>query len=208
MIGPSHRAAFRGISVNMQSGYQTPLGIVPVDQDFAKKIIDASTNIHWIPRAHILEHSLEIQLPFLQTVIRDFKIVPIIMGEQDLGICKDLSRALIKVAGDTDNTLFLASTDLSHYHNYRRALELDREFIKYIRECNPEGLAKALASGKCEACGHGPVIANMLVARKLSADRAVILKYANSGDVTGDHKRVVGYLSAVLIRSYGKGRYQ
>jgi hypothetical protein len=200
MVGPSHRARFKGASINLQSGYKTPLGIVPVDQDLAKKIIDTSDQIRWVPQAHVREHSLEIQLPFLQTVLSDFQIVPILMGEQDFKTCSDLADSLLQVTGTMGNTLLLASSDLSHFHTYKRARELDMRFINHVREFDPSGLASSLSTGSCEACGGGPSITVMLAAQRLGANRTLILKYANSGDVTGDHSRVVGYLSAALIR--------
>jgi len=200
LIGPSHRTGFKGASINLQSGYKTPLGIVPVDQELAKKLIDTSDQIRWVPKAHAREHSLEIQLPFLQTVLSDFQIVPIIMGEQDFKTCSDLAESLFRVTGTMGNILLLASSDLSHFHDYNRAKELDMRFIKHVREFDPNGLASALSSGFCEACGGGPSITVMLAAQRRGANRALILKYANSGDVTGDHSRVVGYLSAALIR--------
>ena len=200
LVGPSHQVGFRGVSVNLQSGYKTPLGIVPVDQDLAKEIINSNDKFRWFPQAHAREHSLEIQLPFLQTVLSDFQIVPIIMGEQDFKTCSDLADSLFRVTGTMGNTLLLASSDLSHFHSYNRARELDMRFIKHVREFDPLGLANALSSGACEACGGGPAITVMLAAQKLGANHALILKSANSGDVTGDHSRVVGYVSAALIR--------
>ena len=205
MIGPSHRVGFRGASVNMQSGYKTPLGIVPVDRDLGKRILNGNDFLQGVPRAHASEHSLEIQLPFLQTVLKDFQIVPILMGDQDLKTCAHLARSLARVMTNMDRILLLASTDLSHFHRYERARELDLKFIKHVREFDPKGLADSLSSGKCEACGRGPAITVMLAAQALGANRAVILNYANSGDVTGDHGRVVGYLSAALIRASGRG---
>ncbi|NNG08374.1 MAG: AmmeMemoRadiSam system protein B [Desulfobacteraceae bacterium] len=205
MIGPSHRVGFRGASVNMQSGYKTPLGIVPVDRDLGKRILNGDDFLQGVPRAHASEHSLEIQLPFLQTVLKDFQIVPILMGDQDLKTCAHLARSLARVMTNMDRILLLASTDLSHFHRYERAKELDLKFIKHVREFDPKGLADSLSSGKCEACGRGPAITVMLAAQALGANRAVILNYANSGDVTGDHGRVVGYLSAALIRASGRG---
>jgi hypothetical protein len=200
MIGPSHRVRFKGASANLQSGYRTPLGTVPVDQNLAKKIIDISPQIRWVPRAHAHEHSLEIQLPFLQTVLSDFQIVPIVMGQQDFNTCSDLAESLVKVLGNREKTLILASSDLSHFHNYNQANRLDKEFAKHVRNFDPTGLANSLSSGSCEACGGGPVITVMLVAKTSGANRTMILNYANSGDVTGDHRRVVGYLSAALLR--------
>jgi len=205
MIGPSHRVGFRGASVNMQSGYKTPLGIIPVDRDLGKRILNGDDFLQGVPRAHASEHSLEIQLPFLQTVLKDFQIVPILMGDQDLKTCSHLARSLARVMTNMDRILLLASTDLSHFHRYERARELDLKFIKHVREFDPKGLADSLSSGKCEACGRGPAITVMLAAQALGANRAVILNYANSGDVTGDHGRVVGYLSAALIRASGRG---
>jgi len=199
LIGPSHRVAFRGVSVNLQSAYKTPFGMVPVDQETGRRLLDTGPNIQWLRKAHALEHSLEIQLPFLQTVLNNFQIVPIVMGEQDMKTCSDLADTLIQVLGDSPETLLLASTDLSHFHNYRQAEALDLKFIEQVKRFDPEGLLKDLLSGKCEACGAGPVITTLLTARKLRADHAVILKYANSGDVTGDHSRVVGYMSAALV---------
>ena len=201
MIGPSHRAAFRGASVSMQDGYRTPLGIVPVDRQFARKMLEQNNVVHWLPRAHAQEHSLEIQLPFLQTVIPDFRIVPIIMGEQDYETCLSLAESVAAMIGDSKGTLILASTDLSHFHNYSQAIVLDTAFIRHVESFDPEGLSQALAAGECEACGGGPAVTALLAAQKLGADRSEILHYANSGDVTGDHHRVVGYLSAAMTRT-------
>ena len=201
MIGPSHRVRFRGASVNLQSGYETPLGTVPVDLSLAKKIINAGPDFGYVPQAHVREHSLEIQIPFLQSVLKDFQIVAILMGEQDYKICSNLAGALARVLVSMNDTLLLASTDLSHFHSYERARELDSEFIKHVSRFDPQGLAESLSKGKCEACGQGPTVTTMLVARELGANRTVILKYANSGDVTGDHSRVVGYLSAAMLKN-------
>jgi AmmeMemoRadiSam system protein B len=199
LIGPSHRMAFRGVSVNLQGGYETPLGIVPVDRGLAKRILNSDPCINWIKQAHSLEHSLEIQLPFLQTVLSTFEMVPILMGEQDFGTCLKLADALVPLIAGDNNTLLVASSDLSHYHTYNDAKVLDSLFIRHVKSFNPEKLAKDLSAGKCEACGGGPVITTLLAVRKLGAKQSIILKYANSGDVTGDHSRVVGYLAAALI---------
>jgi AmmeMemoRadiSam system protein B len=204
LIGPSHRLAFRGVSVNMQGGYQTPLGVASVDMDFGKKLIDAHPNIQWFPKAHAQEHSLEIQIPFLQTVLDDFSIVPILMGQQDYKTCQELSTTLARIIGHDQETLILASTDLSHFHHDKKARELDNQFIQHVRSFNPKALNTALASRQCEACGGGPTVTVMLAAKALNADRSVILNYANSGDVTGDGSRVVGYLSAAIIDAHSK----
>jgi AmmeMemoRadiSam system protein B len=199
---------FRGVSVNLQTGYETPLGIVPVDRNLGKRLLEAGSYIRWLREAHAREHSLEIQLPFLQSVLGDFQIVPILMGQQDYKLCSKLATTLRQVLGDTEDTLILASSDLSHFYTYDQAKVMDFQFIARIRAVDPKGLAEDLSTGKCEACGGGPVITTLLTARNLGADRALILSYANSGDVTGDHRRVVGYLSAALIKSSDRGPHR
>jgi hypothetical protein len=201
LIGPSHRVGFRGISVSQYSGYNTPLGVAPVDQDLAKKLLTTNPQMKWVPQADAQEHSLEIQIPFLQSVLQEFRIVPIIMGEQDLETCALLAKSLIQVLPNKEDAVILASTDLSHFHADQQARILDEDFIRHVRQFAPESLAKAVVSGSCEACGAGPTIAAMLAARELGANRSVILNYANSGDVTGDRRQVVGYLSAALIKT-------
>lgn len=201
LIGPSHYMRFKGASVNLQSAYETPLGIVPVDQEMAKKILNADPNIRWLKKAHKSEHCLEIQLPFLQTVLHNFRIVPIIMGQQDYATCSNLANVLAQVMDDNKDTLLLASSDLSHFHAYEQANELDLRFIEQVKRFDPQGLANDLSAGKCEACGGGPVITVLLAAKAMGASQSVILNYANSGDVTGDRSRVVGYVSSALIRT-------
>jgi AmmeMemoRadiSam system protein B len=205
LVGPSHRMSFAGVSVNLQSGYETPLGTVPIDQKLAERILNTGPNLRWLRKAHSGEHSLEIQLPFLQTVLRNFKIVPLIMGQQDFQTCSHLSKTISRVLSDAEDTLLIASSDLSHFHSYNQAKALDRIFIDHVGMFDPQGLSKDLLLGKCEACGGGPVITVLLAARELGADRTAILNHANSGDVTGDHGRVVGYLSAAVIKSSDTG---
>lgn len=203
MIGPCHRPLFNGASVNLQKGYKTPLGIVPVDQGFAKRLIKESDIIRYVPMAHAFEHSLGVELPFLQAVLNNFKIVPILLGEQDIQTCKKLARCIFRLLKNDpylENTLILASSDLSHYHSYDKAIHMDRILIDHIKDMDPYGLNDDLLNAKCEACGKGAIITALIVAEMLGANKAMVLKYANSGDVTGDHSQVVGYVAAVLLR--------
>jgi MEMO1 family protein len=200
LIGPSHRFGFKGISVDQPSGYRTPLGVVPVDREFVKKLMDADSTLRDVPQAHSQEHSLEIQVPFLQVVLKRFSLVPIVMGQQDLDTCSRLAGTLNRVLGQDRKSLVIASTDLSHFHSDTRARELDKEFIRNVETFDPEGLWRSISGGSCEACGGGPAVAAMLTARALGADRAALLRYATSGDVTGDRRQVVGYVSAALIK--------
>ena len=201
LIGPSHRIPFSGVSVNLQSSYETPLGTVPVDRSLAKRLIETSAEIRCIPKAHAHEHALEIQIPFLQTVLKNFQIVPLLLGQQDMKTCHHLARSLIRALGSTKETLFLASTDLSHFHPAKQAERLDHLFIERIKAFDTTGLSRSLASRNCEACGGGAVMTVMLAVKKRGANRSVVLDYAHSGHVTGDFERVVGYLSAAFIES-------
>jgi AmmeMemoRadiSam system protein B/AmmeMemoRadiSam system protein A len=200
VIAPSHRAYFKGASVYNKKGYRTPLGVVPVDEDLSNEIIAKDSMIGYHPQAHISEHSLEVQVPFLQVVLKEFRLIPIVMGSQDFNTCNLLSEAVVKTIKD-EKVLIIASTDLSHFHHYDKAVDLDKIVLKHIETFDPEGFSQALDKGRCEACGGGPVITAMLIARKLGANKARVLKYANSGDVTGDKSRVVGYASAVLYKN-------
>ena len=199
VIAPSHRVYFKGASVYSQGAFRTPLGLIPIDEDICQKMIQASPAISFYPQAHAQEHSLEVQLPFLQTVLKDFKLIPIVMGDQNLENCKILSDAIFQ-AIKGKKVLIVASTDLSHFYSYDEALKLDNVVIDRIKNFDTQGFASDISEGKCEACGAGPVITTMLLAQKMGANKSLILKYANSGDVTRDKSRVVGYLAAVLYQ--------
>jgi len=203
VIAPSHRYGFRGVSVFGGSGYETPLGVVPVDGEMASSIRDASGDFHYEPRAHAAEHSLEVQVPFLQRTLGGFRIVPIVMGEQDEGTVRALAEAVARAARDAApaRVLLVASTDLSHFHPYDEAVALDSVVQDAVERFDPEGLLSSLRRGDCEACGGGPAAAVMVAARELGADGASVLGYRNSGDVTGDRSGVVGYMAAALTRA-------
>jgi AmmeMemoRadiSam system protein B len=143
------------------------------------------------------EHALEVQLPFLQHVLYDFKLLPIVMGNQDAANVDALSKALAELLKDC-NALIVASSDLSHFHNYDKAVLLDKVVVEDINEFNDIKLAQDLTSNACEMCGGGPVLAAMKACRKLGANKAKVLLYRNSGDVSGEKDQVVGYLAGML----------
>ena len=199
LIGPSHRVAFGGVSIYNKGGYETPLGVVSVDENLAARIKSFSNIIVDFPAAHSQEHSLEIQLPFLQFVLEDFSFVPLVMGDQGAETCLVLADAVFQAVKDR-HVLIVASSDLSHFHGYEEASALDGIVLKHIQDNDVKGLLKDLAIDKTEACGGGPVSVAMLVSQKMGARHSLLLKYANSGDVTGDKSSVVGYASAVYYR--------
>ena len=206
VVAPSHRVAFRGASVYGGDAYETPLGRVPVDETLASAIRSAGEAFSYRPGAHSAEHSLEVQVPFLQRTLDGFTIVPIVMGDQSESSVRALAGAVARAVGETaSRVLLVASTDLSHYHDQATANALDRIIVDRVAGFDPEGLLADLAAGRCEACGGGPMAVVMMAARHLGADSSTVVRYATSGDVSGDMSQVVGYLSAVLTRPPGSG---
>jgi AmmeMemoRadiSam system protein B/AmmeMemoRadiSam system protein A len=197
IIGPSHYASFSGVAVYDRGGFRTPLGVVPLDNDLISALEKRDPRIRFVDGAHTREHSLEMQLPFLQVVLPGFKLVPLLMGEQDYATCSWLARAIAEsIKGKS--VLVVASSDLSHFHTSDKARLLDKVVEERVGAFDPKGLSEDLADGKCSACGGGPIVTAMLVARLEGANYARVLHYADSGDVTGDHGRVVGYMAAAL----------
>jgi AmmeMemoRadiSam system protein B/AmmeMemoRadiSam system protein A len=203
VVGPSHRFPFKGASLWAQGGFRTPLGVVPVDAELSKKLMEERKEIRFIPEAHHQENSLELQIPFLQTALKSFKLVPIAM-EPDWGweTCQSLASAIAKTVKGK-KVLLVASTDLSHFYTYQRAVELDRIVLNHIERFDVEGLNRDLKNNRAEACGGGPMVTVMLAAKALGANKGQVLKYLNSGDVTGDRSRVVGYAAGVFYKAAG-----
>ncbi len=197
VFAPSHRAYFSGASVDRKSGYRTPLGTVPINTALAEMITDTCPLVSFYEQAHAQEHSLEVQIPFLQKVLGKFSLVPIIMGDQDIKTCETIANAVADVI-KRENTLAVASSDLSHYHPYDQAKDLDQKVINYINAFDPYGLASDLGRHRIEACGGGPIITSLLLGKKLGATGAEVVNYANSGDVSGDYSGVVGYAAGVI----------
>jgi len=200
MIGVSHRMPFRGAAIYKSGAYETPLGTVKVDDELTSELMSQTDILEFYPDADAIEHSLEVQVPFLQVVLSDFKIVPILMRDWSGMISHAISDALAKVMKDK-NVLIVASTDMSHYHPYKEAVSMDDVALTSIKRMDIEQLDDDLASGEAELCGAGGVIVTLMTAKKLGAEGIEILKYANSGDVTGDKSDgVVGYFSAVIYQ--------
>jgi AmmeMemoRadiSam system protein B len=200
IVAPSHRAVFNGVSVYDQGGYRTPLGIVPLDEELIGMIKKEAPQIRYVPKAHQKEHSLEIQLPFLQVVLPDAKLVPLVMGDQRFVTCDILAGTLYRCIRNIrgKSIVILASTDLSHYHSYEEAKKLDAQVLNRVKKMNAKRLHSDLTQGIVEACGGGPMVATILAAKLLGANNSQILSMANSGDLTGDRSRVVGYMAAAI----------
>jgi len=200
IVAPSHREYFDGISVYEGNAYRTPLGDVPLDEDLRSSVAAGDEIIAVSDVGHRSEHAVEVQIPFLQKVLNNFRILPIVMGDQRREYCMHLG---VKLADATrgKKVLLLASTDLSHYHPYRAAMDLDKIVIDEVRDLNFEMLMNDLEDERAEACGGGPTVAVLQAATTLGANRGHILHACNSGDVTGDTSGVVGYVSAAITRN-------
>jgi AmmeMemoRadiSam system protein B len=200
IVSPSHREYFDGISVYEGSGYRTPLGDLPVDNRFRELLVSGDPLIEASRMGHRNEHAIEVHLPFIQEVLGEVNILPIVMGEQRREYCFHLAGRLAQVFAGT-RVLLIASTDLSHYHRYEVAESLDGIIVADVAGFDEEKIMTDLETRRTEACGGGPMVAVMAAARRLGANRAGILSHCNSGDVTGDRSSVVGYLSAVLLNT-------
>lgn len=197
VVSPVHRMYAGPYATTAADAYQTPLGDVPLDFDLVEAV-SARLDLIRLPMDN--EHSLEIQLPFLQMALGRFNLLPIMLGDQSWEACAHLADTLAHVLAGR-RALLVASTDLSHFYHARQAEQLDRVVMDKIDAFDPEGLSSALAVRKAEACGGGPVVAVMLAARQLGANRAKTLHYAHSGHVTGDMNSVVGYAAGVIYRA-------
>ncbi len=195
IVSPSHREYFEGISAFPGTAYETPLGKVPVDGKLRERLIEESADVRLSVAGHREEHAIEVQLPFLQEILSDFMILPLVIGDQRREFCLELGRALAAILRDR-NALLVASTDLSHFHSYDAARNLDSVVIEDIRRFDAEQLMLHLERGEAEACGGGPAVAIMTALRGLGATKMEILHHCKSGDVTGDRSSVVGYMSA------------
>jgi hypothetical protein len=202
LVGPSHYIGFDGVAISPRGAFETPLGLVPIAESCADAIIRATAGVHEHPRAHTREHSLEMQLPFLQRVLPDTPIVPLVMGYQTRQTIGELAQGLSSaLSGRT--ALLVASTDLSHYHDRATAARLDGRVMRHVSVFDPDGLLDALEAFPQHACGGGAAVAVMRAARALGAQHAILLRYADSGDVSGDKDAVVGYLAAAFGTVHG-----
>lgn len=201
LIGPSHFTLFDGFAMSFHKAFRTPLGDVPVDTAFCELLAAEGRGVFdYLNAAHSREHSLEVQIPFLQSVLEDgFKIVPLLMGSQDLDNVMAGAQVLERVLKKNDSSvLFVISSDLSHYHDGRTAAAMDKELIGLIEDMNVTELVRKTESHSLEACGAGPISVFLELSRRTGHSSLRTLLYQHSGQVSGDNARVVGYLSAAV----------
>jgi AmmeMemoRadiSam system protein B len=195
IAGPNHTGAGSLVSIYKEGVWETPLGEVEVDAEFARAMVLNSRFLDPDDKAHLYEHSVEVQVPFLQYIFGDrFRIVPVVVMHQTLEVARDLAEAVRRAAEETGrDVVFIASSDFTHYEPHESAARKDSVALDAIRRLDPEGLFAAIEKYNITMCGPGPVAALLYLARALGAREAEILKYATSGDVTGEKSWVVGY---------------
>jgi len=201
LVGPSHFVSFRGVALWPRGNWETPLGAVPIAETLALALSAACAEVIERPDAHGREHSLEMQLPFVAHLLPGLPIVPLVMGHQERQIVSALGEALANVVGEWERSgrgrvLLVASTDLSHYHDAETAAQMDEVVADFVVALDSEGLMSALEREPRHACGGGPLASTVDAAVRLGARQARVLRYADSGDVSGDKSSVVGYLAA------------
>ncbi|HEX9781030.1 MAG TPA: AmmeMemoRadiSam system protein B [bacterium] len=198
VVGFQHRPSFQGVSVDAADAYSGPLGDIRVHREAVQRLMggrspDGSGPVRHVERAHTDgEHSLEVQLPFLQVALEDTPLVAVIIGDATLTDLESLADALADLAA-TGDYLFVFSTDLSHDRPHEDARRIDRRTIEAILSETGRANARLFAAGRSEACGAGPVVAALLLSARLGYLRPELLHAMNSGDTQGERARVVGY---------------
>jgi AmmeMemoRadiSam system protein B len=205
IMGPSHRAWVGDYAVSTEDAYETPLGRVTLDQAFITDI-EAQLPIRRIRRD--VEHSLEIQLPFLQRQLGEFRLVPIMMSADETRAAQRMAAALAAIIEQRTQagkqTLLVASSDLHHIENYDEVVRHDKPVVDAIAGYNLERLESLLMAPDCSVCGRIPILTTLYAARHLGADSVKVLYHTNSGDVTGQRRPgqyTVGYMAAAIYKS-------
>jgi len=202
VIAPFH-GFFKGVTVYPGDAYETPLGVIPIDRELSEALASKHPSVYSSTVGHTGtggrgEHSLEVQLPFLQLVLGKFNLVAMIMGDQEESTIRAAAEVLA-AALKGKNVLMVASTDLSHFHSDKVARKLDKNFEDALASYDTNKIIHSVTSRNAEACGFGPTAAVVEATRRLGGEKVEIISYDTSGSVTGDFDEVVGYLSAVIV---------
>ena len=199
LIGPNHTGLGAPVSLMAKGQWETPLGTVRIDEGLAAAILSRSRLIREDSLAHLKEHSLEVQLPFIQCLKKEFTIVPIQMMDTRLDTCIALGNAIAEAIQDQGpEVLIVASSDMSHYISAEEANKKDHKAIKRMLDLDAQGLYYTVRDEDITMCGYGPAVAMLTACKALGAKKAELIKYTNSGEVSGDYDQVVGYAGVVV----------
>jgi len=200
LFGPNHTGSGSALAMMREGFWRTPLGDVEIDSSTASSILSASSIIDVDESAHAFEHSIEVQLPFLQFLYgSEFKFVPICFLMQDMQSSREVGLAVAK-ALEGKNAVVIASTDMTHYEPQRTAEKKDKAAIEAVLKLDEEQLFSTIEAYNISMCGYGPTIAAVTAAKALHAKKAELLCYKTSGDIVGDYSAVVGYASIAFTR--------
>lgn len=200
ILGPNHTGYGSGVSIVTEGSWETPLGLVPIESTLARQIQKGSGIIDSDEEAHAFEHSIEVQLPFIQYMFKDSaKFVPICMMMQDLRTSREIAKSIVEQLKGRD-FLIIASSDFTHYEPQDAAVRKDEAAIEAITRLDDARLNELGESGKVTMCGYGPITTLIAAAKLLGGVKAELLSHKTSGDVTGDKSAVVGYSSIVFSR--------
>ncbi|MCX5711580.1 MAG: AmmeMemoRadiSam system protein B [Candidatus Omnitrophica bacterium] len=201
LLGPNHTGYGVPFSIMTEGVWQTPLGKLKIDSDFAAKLLQRSEILEEDSEAHLDEHCLEVELPFLQYFKNDFEFVPIVIASQAIVNLKKLGEEIasqIIESGISCKTLIITSSDMTHYEPQADAETKDRAAIEAMLELNEDKLANRVTSMNISMCGYAPVVSAIVAAKILGAKKARLIKYQTSGDTTGDTESVVGYAGVII----------
>jgi hypothetical protein len=200
IFGPNHTGYGSGVAIMNEGLWRTPLGDAEVDTETAKQITKVSKILDVDDTAHSLEHSIEVQIPFLQYIYGStIKFVPICFLMQDISTAKEVGQAAAK-AVEGKNAVIIASSDMTHYEPQERAEKKDREVLRAVEALDESRFSRTVESLRVTACGTGPIMALITAAKALEAKEAKLLCYETSGDVTGDYSSVVGYAAVCFTK--------
>ncbi len=206
VVSPMHHPYRAPLLTSGHDAYLTPLGEVAIDHRAVETLnrqLQTRLGYRLTPVLNDPEHALEIELPFLQRVVGDFSLLPVMIRDQTAFVARELGHALADTVRARD-ALLVASSDLSHFYPQHIAEKLDREMLRRVEAFDPAGVMRAEEEGVGFACGRSAIAAVMWAARELGANRARVLHYATSGNVTGDYASVVGYGAAAIVRERGR----
>lgn len=199
ILCPNHTGLGSGVSTFIEGEWETPIGKVEIDSKFAEKLVSNADIIDSDSSAHLQEHSCEVQIPFLQYFSRDFKVVPVCMWMQDLETSSEVGISIKKTAEELERDIVvIASSDFTHYKPHDVAYQNDIQVLAAIKAMDEKLMMTRVGELNVTMCGYGPVASTIIASRELGAQNCDILKYATSGDITGDYSSVVGYASAVF----------
>lgn len=199
VLCPNHTGRGRPFSIMSRGAWETPLGDAPIDEKGADNLKELCSMVEEDDSAHAYEHSLEVQIPFLQYLKEDFSFIPICVAEQNRDRLANFGECLHEyISGPGKDSLLIVSTDMTHFESAQSAREKDMDAIDRIKELDTEGFADVIARRNISMCGWAPSYAALKAMVQLGAERAELLDYSNSADVTGDTSEVVGYAGMVV----------